>query len=167
MKLPIEEALLPAPGHGVGLLELDEALEALARIDRRKSRLVECATSAGSRSTRRRRSSTSPRAPRNVIGCLPRRGCSPSCRATGRRRHGVARSPTTAWPASPAGCRRLRRHYFCRFATSVILFPVVPVTVNFISSPVTVPSYVIVPGSMVIRKEIFSPSTLPFSSFPW
>ena len=41
MKLPIEEALLPAPGHGVGLLELDEALEALARIDRRKSRLVE------------------------------------------------------------------------------------------------------------------------------
>ncbi len=41
MKLPIEEALLPAPGHGVGLLELDEALEALARVDPRKSRLVE------------------------------------------------------------------------------------------------------------------------------
>ena len=40
-KLPIEEALLPAPGHGVELLELNEALEALARIDPRKSRLVE------------------------------------------------------------------------------------------------------------------------------
>ena len=30
--------------------------------------------------------------------------------------------------------------YFCRFATSAILFPVVPVTVSFISSPATVPS---------------------------
>lgn len=41
MKLPIEEALLPAPGHGVELLELNEALEALASVDPRKSRLVE------------------------------------------------------------------------------------------------------------------------------
>ncbi len=40
-KVPIEEDLLPAPGHGVGLLALDEAVEALARIDPRKSRLVE------------------------------------------------------------------------------------------------------------------------------
>jgi len=40
-KVPIDEALLPAPGHGVGLLDLDEALERLGRIDPRKSRLVE------------------------------------------------------------------------------------------------------------------------------
>lgn len=40
-KVPIEEDLLPAPGHGVEVAELDEALEALARIDPRKSRLVE------------------------------------------------------------------------------------------------------------------------------
>ncbi len=40
-KVPTEEALLPAPGHGVELLQLDQALEALARIDLRKSRLVE------------------------------------------------------------------------------------------------------------------------------
>lgn len=40
-KVAIEEDLLPAPGHGVALLALDEALEALARIDPRKSRLVE------------------------------------------------------------------------------------------------------------------------------
>ncbi len=40
-KVPVEEDLLPAPEHGVGLLELDEALQALARIDPRKSRLVE------------------------------------------------------------------------------------------------------------------------------
>ncbi len=40
-KLQIDEALLAAPGHDVGLLDLDRALDALARIDPRKSRLVE------------------------------------------------------------------------------------------------------------------------------
>ena len=40
-KLPLDEAVLAAPVHGVGLLQLDEALEALARVDPRKSRLVE------------------------------------------------------------------------------------------------------------------------------
>jgi RNA polymerase sigma-70 factor, ECF subfamily len=37
----IEVDLLPAPGHGVGVLDLDQALAALARMDPRKGRLVE------------------------------------------------------------------------------------------------------------------------------
>jgi len=40
-RVSIEETLLPAPGRGVGLVELDEALEALGRMDPRKCRLVE------------------------------------------------------------------------------------------------------------------------------
>jgi RNA polymerase sigma-70 factor (ECF subfamily) len=40
-RVPIEEALLAAPGLGVGLLELDDALEALSEVDPRKGRLVE------------------------------------------------------------------------------------------------------------------------------
>jgi RNA polymerase sigma factor (TIGR02999 family) len=40
-KVPIDEGLLAAPGLDVGLVELDDALEALARLDPRKSRLVE------------------------------------------------------------------------------------------------------------------------------
>lgn len=53
-----------------------------------------------------------------------------------------------------------------RFATRVILFPVEPTTFSFISSPLTVPSYVIVPRSIVISKAILSPSGLPLSILP-
>jgi len=40
-KVPIEDDLLAPAGHGVGLIDLDGALEALARLDPRKGRLVE------------------------------------------------------------------------------------------------------------------------------
>ena len=39
--MTLDEALVAAQAHGVEVLALDEALEALARIDRRKSRVVE------------------------------------------------------------------------------------------------------------------------------
>ncbi len=39
--MSLDEAQLPATGRGVGLLQLDEVLEALARMDPRKGRLVE------------------------------------------------------------------------------------------------------------------------------
>ena len=39
--MPLDEVLLAAESRGVELLVLDEALDALARIDRRKSRVVE------------------------------------------------------------------------------------------------------------------------------
>jgi len=39
--VPLDEVLLAAESRGVELLVLDEALDALARIDRRKSRVVE------------------------------------------------------------------------------------------------------------------------------
>ncbi len=41
LKVPLDEAQLPATARGVGLVQLDEALEALARMDPRKGRLVE------------------------------------------------------------------------------------------------------------------------------
>jgi RNA polymerase sigma factor (TIGR02999 family) len=39
--VPIDEVLLAAEAHGIEVLALDQALEALARIDARKSRVVE------------------------------------------------------------------------------------------------------------------------------
>jgi len=41
LRVVLDEALLVAQARGVEVLALDEALEALARIDRRKSRVVE------------------------------------------------------------------------------------------------------------------------------
>jgi len=41
LRVPLDEVLLAAESRGVELLVLDEALDALARIDRRKSRVVE------------------------------------------------------------------------------------------------------------------------------
>jgi RNA polymerase sigma factor (TIGR02999 family) len=40
-RVAVDDALLPAQARGVDLLGLDEALDALARIDARKSRVVE------------------------------------------------------------------------------------------------------------------------------
>jgi len=40
-RVPLDEVLLVAEARGIEVLALDEALEALARIDRRKSRVVE------------------------------------------------------------------------------------------------------------------------------
>lgn len=40
-KVPIEDDLLAPAGHGVGLIDLDGALEALTHLDPRKGRLVE------------------------------------------------------------------------------------------------------------------------------
>jgi RNA polymerase sigma factor (TIGR02999 family) len=41
VKVPIEDDVLAPAGHGVGLIDLDGALEALTRLDPRKGRLVE------------------------------------------------------------------------------------------------------------------------------
>ena len=41
MRVPLDDVLLGAPGRGIGLLALDEALDSLSRIDARKSRVVE------------------------------------------------------------------------------------------------------------------------------
>ncbi len=41
MRVPLDEVLLVAQAHGVEVLALDEALDILARIDSRKSRVVE------------------------------------------------------------------------------------------------------------------------------
>jgi len=41
LRVPLDDALLAAQGRGIELLALDEALDALAVIDNRKSRLVE------------------------------------------------------------------------------------------------------------------------------
>jgi len=40
-RVAVDDALLPAPARGIDVLALDEALDALGRIDRRKSRVVE------------------------------------------------------------------------------------------------------------------------------
>jgi RNA polymerase sigma factor (TIGR02999 family) len=41
LRVPLDEVLLVAEARGVEVLALDEALDALARIDNRKSRVVE------------------------------------------------------------------------------------------------------------------------------
>lgn len=41
LRVPLDEVLLVAEARGIEVLALDEALDALARIDRRKSRVVE------------------------------------------------------------------------------------------------------------------------------
>ena len=41
VRVPLDDVLLGAPGRGIGLLALDEALDSLSRIDARKSRVVE------------------------------------------------------------------------------------------------------------------------------
>jgi RNA polymerase sigma factor (TIGR02999 family) len=41
VRVPLDDVALPARPHGIDVLALDEALETLARIDRRKSREVE------------------------------------------------------------------------------------------------------------------------------
>jgi len=41
LRVPLDEVLLVAQARGIEVLALDEALDALARIDRRKSRVVE------------------------------------------------------------------------------------------------------------------------------
>ena len=41
LRVPLDEVLLTAQARGIEVLALDEALEALARIDGRKSRVVE------------------------------------------------------------------------------------------------------------------------------
>ena len=41
MRVALDEAVLVARARGIEVLALDEALDALARIDRRKSRVVE------------------------------------------------------------------------------------------------------------------------------
>jgi RNA polymerase sigma-70 factor (ECF subfamily) len=41
LRVPLDEALLAAEARGIEVLALDEALDALARIDRRKGRVVE------------------------------------------------------------------------------------------------------------------------------
>jgi RNA polymerase sigma factor (TIGR02999 family) len=41
LRVPLDEVLLVAQAHGIEVLALDEALDALARIDNRKSRVVE------------------------------------------------------------------------------------------------------------------------------
>ncbi len=41
VRVPLDDVLLGAPGRGIGLLALDEALDSLSRIDARKGRVVE------------------------------------------------------------------------------------------------------------------------------
>ncbi len=41
LRVPLDEVLVAAEAHGIEVLALDEALDALARIDSRKSRVVE------------------------------------------------------------------------------------------------------------------------------
>jgi RNA polymerase sigma-70 factor, ECF subfamily len=41
VRVPLDEVVAPAPAHGVELLDLDAALDALEHLDARKSRLVE------------------------------------------------------------------------------------------------------------------------------
>jgi RNA polymerase sigma-70 factor, ECF subfamily len=41
VRVPLDEVLLGAPGRGIGLLALDEALGSLSKIDARKGRVVE------------------------------------------------------------------------------------------------------------------------------
>jgi len=101
-RVPIEEHLLPSPGHGVRVLELDEALEALAGIDPRKSRLVELRYFGGLTIDEAAEVLQVSPAPPSATGSSPRRGCWRSCRATGS--HGARYSNSTAmtlaigWP---------------------------------------------------------------------
>jgi RNA polymerase sigma factor (TIGR02999 family) len=41
MRVPLDDVLLVAPGRGIGLLDLDKALDSLSKIDARKGRVVE------------------------------------------------------------------------------------------------------------------------------